>query len=606
MLERETKKEAQRVTKLRPKQAKPISCKFCLFGSFRTSKAYSQHLQRDHLPTTGSHKDFFQFVPLKMGGRKQLKLIKALFDDDALKKKVGGKYLERSTDYIKKVLAEQNLPQRKSQYHRLLGLVLTAQGPEYFANLNANSSVGFRRIGYAYYDESFATAMFRESLSNHGRFRTTYSAFVGRTCAAGNPLWSLMHRPADGLWWTSVAEDIITSPRINDMIADLLQECFLHGEMQHLSMDGTIRCARRVKGQADYLEKAAVRNQALFGDDVALRRILTVRGRTGAVIGMWPVRSEASEEVARVFLDHLGEEHRESCVSIACDDPNHKLFNQLLGVFKNLKFLVLDPVHLVIVYVRCHGGKETPGSSFLRRIMARFNRVDTSTSADFWGPVYNGAQVQPPSQTNLFFARFIGACSLEAETANKVFHDFEDDKPYASTSQFVLALAALTKLYSDEVRCKSCMKGKLLCEVLESAAAPDRLHWYFNNTRLRHAVESRSLSLLASGSASNEALHSEINNWFKNQPELYMSTLKIQLRLNWIAKLATHSIAMYGSLARQNRQDVLLQAWLGQWEFGKDAWDSWVTSTSCLPLKDESRVVKCSPIVSFRLDADYR
>lgn len=84
-----------------------------------------------------------------------------------------------------------------------------------------------------------------------------------------------------------------------------------------------------------------------------------------------------------------------------------------------------------------------------------------------------------------------------------------------------------------------------------------------------------------------------------------MSTLKIQLRLNWIAKLATHNIAMYGSLARQNRQDVLLQAWLGQWEFGKDAWDSWVTSTSCLPLKDESRVVKGSPVVPCRIDADY-
>ena len=178
VLERETKKEAQRVTKLRPKQAKPISCKFCLFGSFRTAKAYSQHLQRDHIPITGSHKDFFQFAPLKMGGRKQLKLIKALFDDDALKKKVCGKYLERSTDYIRKILAGQKLPQRKSQYHRLLGLLLTAEGPKYFANLNANSSVGFRRIGYAYYDESFATAMFRESISNHGRFRPTYSAFV--------------------------------------------------------------------------------------------------------------------------------------------------------------------------------------------------------------------------------------------------------------------------------------------------------------------------------------------------------------------------------------------------------------------------------------------
>jgi hypothetical protein len=52
-------------------------------------------------------------------------------------------------------------------------------------------------------------------------------------------------------------------------------------------------------------------------------------------------------------------------------------------------------------------------------------------------------------------------------------------------------------------------------EILWCAAAPQRIEWYLNNTRQRHLMRIEQLSLLPAGTTSNEALHAEINNWFR-------------------------------------------------------------------------------------------
>ena len=70
-------------------------------------------------------------------------------------------------------------------------------------------------------------------------------------------------------------------------------------------MDATIRIARRIKGQADYRLSKVVRENAVFGDDVALRRVLTVRGRTGAVAGLICVRDESGPVMRDALVSHL-------------------------------------------------------------------------------------------------------------------------------------------------------------------------------------------------------------------------------------------------------------------------------------------------------------
>ena len=72
-------------------------------------------------------------------------------------------------------------------------------------------------------------------------------------------------------------------------------------------MDATLRCAARVKGQAHYRACAAVRDSAPIADNDAMRRVLTVRGRTSAVLGMWPIRSEAARDIAKCFSENVDE-----------------------------------------------------------------------------------------------------------------------------------------------------------------------------------------------------------------------------------------------------------------------------------------------------------
>ena len=53
-----------------------------------------------------------------------------------------------------------------------------------------------------------------------------------------------------------------------------------------ISVDATLRCCMPVMGQASYRAPAEVRRQAAFTDEDSWRRVLTVRGRTGAELSI--------------------------------------------------------------------------------------------------------------------------------------------------------------------------------------------------------------------------------------------------------------------------------------------------------------------------------
>ena len=189
-------------------------------------------------------------------------------------------------------------------------------------------------------------------------------------------------------------------------------------------------------------------------------------------------------------------------------------------------------------------------------------------------------------------SRRISDCSLDTKHACRIVSSFNGEKPYGSVFEFIQALAALTAVFKDEVQ-NIVGRNKKLKDVLASAAAPDRVQWYFNNLRMRHAVPSRFWSLLSSGTSPNEALHAELNKWFRNQPELYISTLILQLRINQVAKLIVHNSAMHRPLLRLHNQNTLLIALAWSWEFEiGDAWSAWVDSQASLPLCDKMHETK--------------
>ena len=104
----------------------------------------------------------------------------------------------------------------------------------------------------------------------------------------------------------------------------------------------------KVMGQAPYRASKKTRDEAPFGDAVALRRLLTIRGRTGAVLMMHPLQSESSEQIVAAMQQNFIAEQLHSVRYVGTDSPSEKLFTQLRNICPNLRALMLDPIHLAI------------------------------------------------------------------------------------------------------------------------------------------------------------------------------------------------------------------------------------------------------------------
>jgi len=61
--------------------------------------------------------------------------------------------------------------------------------------------------------------------------------------------------------------------------------------------------------------------------------------------------------------------------------------------------------------------------------------------------------------------------------------------------------------------------------------------WYWNSIIARRSMPPQMQAMLGSGTAANESLHAEMNSWYRNQPELYPTTLQLQLQVTPYLKI---------------------------------------------------------------------
>ena len=105
-----------------------------------------------------------------------------------------------------------------------------------------------------------------------------------------------------------------------------------------------------VLGQLSYRAPKAKRDAAPFDDDRAFRRVLTVRGRTGAVLGMCAMASAKAEDVCVALLEMPPAGGLGQVQFLSSDCASTKLYSELKCIMPNLQCLALDPIHLCIVY----------------------------------------------------------------------------------------------------------------------------------------------------------------------------------------------------------------------------------------------------------------
>ena len=235
--------------------------------------------------------------------------------------------------------------------------------------------------------------------------------------------------------------------------------------------------------------------------------------------------------------------------------------------------LTLDPFHLVINYLQSHNRKETVGSKFLRRIMNRWNKP-LPHDVDI-GPPFLGDDAAPLNRAETWMYERIESCSFPLDKAQAVIADFPDNEGYRTRFEFITALAALTAAFSSEVALRTHVRirgvGKTLSALVACAARPTRVAYYFNNLRLRQSMPCGHLALLKSGTSPNEALHRDMNKWFKNQQELFIGTLQLQLQVSCFGRLAMHNAMLYTPQLRQYSEIDIAHAVVGSWRFG-DTW----------------------------------
>ena len=523
-------------------------CRMCLLRHVN-NRHTKKRRQGEGMRITGGH----NFVA---AGRKQFDVIKALLDNDKLSQRPKGKYLERSARILREHTGFSTQPMIAPD--RFLIKCLTADGPSYkWKSKVIKAGSKFRLCGLHAYDKKFAELAWAELLMCKARMKPMQMRLKYQFAKKGNPL-ALRLPVSSSIFWSKLLEDIISSPAIAAIRGKFMDRAYSNGEFHHISGDGLLRQCRRLRGQVDYRCSKAQKANAVIPDEESMRRVYTIRGSTGAVLAATPIRDEDSEALVDMITHEFKESYLESVRAFACDNPSPKLHRALSAVCPNMECLMLDPIHLVMFYVVSHYRKRTDGSRMLLRIQNKFNKVDNTKSVDDWNPYYDGTSITDHTPAELVFRNHILNSSMRLNLAQARLQAIDFNVPYYSSEAWVGDLAALCAVYAGEVCRKTTQQGKVLRTVIWCATAEDKIGYYFNNIRCRHSIQQRRISLLPSGTSSNEALNAEINKWFNTAGAMYLSTLRMSTRVFATAKIIVHGLAMYDpTCIRYSQQDIL-------------------------------------------------
>ena len=186
---------------------------------------------------------------------------------------------------------------------------------------------------------------------------------------------------------------------------------------------------------------------------MAKRRVLTVKGRTSATIGMFLVGSEAASTIREVLHMRLPERALRQCKSLSSDDPSRALYSELRTIMPNLEYLSLDPVHLAIVYNNAFWKKSSDGQVWLRRILNKFNKIlPGRLPANLpWGPAFHGQAGGTYTAQEEAVRAKVRDGSFPKQQAKRELENMDVNIPFSTKVEFLKAMASLVALHWDEV-----------------------------------------------------------------------------------------------------------------------------------------------------------
>eukprot|EP00435_Cladocopium_sp_Y103_P041761 s1353_g11.t1 len=497
-------------------------------------------------------------------GTKQLRLILSLHDSDMLQERPGKAYLHRSAAILR-ASVKPGLCHTNNKIDGDIRLLLDATGPSFKHKAVVETQLYVRRV------------------------KTVWPRFMLDSVKAGNELTNLL--PTHTSSWWPLVEDVFRSPPVMNLTKDLVEEAIKHNECEYISIDGTFRVCFSLLGQSRFDAPATEKDLALSGDAEAVHRVISIRGRSGAVLGLLPAKDESAEELLRCLQDVLPANALGQIQHIATDAPSRKLHSHFANVLPQFQGLSLDPTHAAMRYEQGTFGRKTSGSVLLRSFMEKFTARATATGGNLWGPIFQGdTRALSPQESRLREQILTQGMSLRR--AGNVIRDAAILQVWPTRIQFIEALAALAAKHPEDMNRKIDGVKITVAKTLHALASADKLEWLFNALRYRASLSGNVRLLLPSGTTSNEALHAEINAWFRQIQSMHRSTLCLKLQILRLGKLLSHSVALHHPTLRQMPPAQVLARRLGTAVFTDQQWKDWVvlqrntgnTSRSKLPL----------------------
>ena len=547
---------------MQPYKRMSLVCRLCPFNTKphdRLSRLRA-HVGRCHTATSW-------FILGKRRGKgvqtlgKQFKICQSIYDNRVIKGK------ELVPDLLKesaKIIIESAPGVRYVTAHvdeHLSPVVLTDSGPVYLMKFETDAN-DFVRLARNYYcDRKFAELVLRSFIlakgSSYETLTRVYLHYVQRSQLASMlPMRVITWQRFVAILWASRAVDRLRTQK--------MLEASAVNEWESISIDATYKLMLRVIGQSNYIAKRTTREQQAIADKDAKYCLFTVRGRTGLVAGLQPMRYENSRTVQLALQDIFDESKLATIKHVASDDPSIALLEHLRAIMPALRGISKDPMHLFFYFKRRF--KKSPKESFgyqatrdIKKICSKFCRRINIRPVPFdkW---FDGDNEDPKSKEEVVILSQIENESMDKTEAKQILERLNAQAPYENRTEYMRALAAFVAVHGA-----ACSKNSGRESL--NAACPKSCGWVFNFQHYLLSIPMSAYEYFPTGTCSNEALHREINQCISYKIMRYETTIDQMVRGFHFAKVIAHAAAVFGQPTRQLKQGMLVQHSVGAMRF---------------------------------------
>ena len=391
----------------------------------------------------------------------------------------------------------------------------------------------------------------------------------------GSELAGMLPTHAD--WWMRLCEDMMRSSAVRRLENSFIRALTVSRELRHCQLDATVKVMMHVKGQgSSRMPKKARESQAL-PENESVYRIACLRGTTGAVRIVKPIRGEAAIDIASCLQSELSQDELDIIETLSVDCVSDAIEVEMLRLCRGFKALILDYKHLEFRYRSAHWGNSSPGSKLLGMILSRFNAhsYNRGPRPDYFT---RGSKSRVQAR-EVVYRQMIRDCSMPVREATDCIECMDFSSPFRTRSDFVKAIAALVALFPDETN-KTCPPGPLTIRgVLYNCCEVASVEYKLNHTRLVHKVSDRVRGFIAACTCSVEALHRELNkDVFHNVSNTFQGTIFLKAQIFRLIKLWAYDKMMHATKNKAYPQGQVISRSVSIYE----AWSDLEWTSRCL------------------------